>query len=217
MHVIEPSRVPFICGLDLGQTNDYSALVLLERVDTRGAWDPLYHCYRAQQTLHARLIHRFPLRTPYPDIASRVRDALWRPEVRGKANLVVDATGVGAPVVDLLRQQQTEASITPVIITSGDAETRPGSSYGVPKKDLVGAVALMMQNRGLAIPRRSRYAGTLINEMHDFRIRFHPGGHTTYGAWRERDHDDLVLATALACWKAYRLWPDFNSPQARMT
>jgi hypothetical protein len=26
--------------------------------------------------------------------------------------------------------------------------------------------------------------------------------HISYGHWRESDHDDLVLAAALACWKA---------------
>jgi hypothetical protein len=26
--------------------------------------------------------------------------------------------------------------------------------------------------------------------------------HDSYEAWREGDHDDLVLATALACWRA---------------
>ena len=29
--------------------------------------------------------------------------------------------------------------------------------------------------------------------------------HDTYGAWREGVHDDLVLATALACWYAERI------------
>lgn len=29
-------------------------------------------------------------------------------------------------------------------------------------------------------------------------------GHDSYEAWREGDHDDLVLAAALAAWKAHK-------------
>jgi hypothetical protein len=29
-------------------------------------------------------------------------------------------------------------------------------------------------------------------------------GHDSYEAWREGDHDDLVLAVALACWTGER-------------
>jgi len=32
-----------------------------------------------------------------------------------------------------------------------------------------------------------------------------PIWHVSYGAWREGTHDDLVLATALACWAGERL------------
>jgi hypothetical protein len=31
--------------------------------------------------------------------------------------------------------------------------------------------------------------------------------HDSYEHWRESDHDDLVLATALACWEAARPRP----------
>ena len=34
----------------------------------------------------------------------------------------------------------------------------------------------------------------------------------TYEAWREGDHDDTVLATALACWFAERMLPGIERP-----
>jgi hypothetical protein len=30
--------------------------------------------------------------------------------------------------------------------------------------------------------------------------------HDSYEAWREGDHDDLVLSVALACWAGERFW-----------
>jgi hypothetical protein len=41
----------------------------------------------------------------------------------------------------------------------------------------------------------------LLTELENFRVKINVNtGHETYEAWREREHDDLVLATALACW-----------------
>jgi hypothetical protein len=34
----------------------------------------------------------------------------------------------------------------------------------------------------------------------NFRVTISQSGHDSYDAWRERIHDDLVLATALAVW-----------------
>jgi len=37
--------------------------------------------------------------------------------------------------------------------------------------------------------------------MLNFRAKIDPAtAHDSYSAWREQDHDDLVLSVALACW-----------------
>ena len=46
-------------------------------------------------------------------------------------------------------------------------------------------------------------AGTLRAELENFRAKIGAAGHDSYGAgddWREGNHDDLVLAAALAVW-----------------
>ncbi len=40
----------------------------------------------------------------------------------------------------------------------------------------------------------------MIEELQNFRIKFTRAGNDTYEAWRESDHDDLVLAAAMAAW-----------------
>jgi hypothetical protein len=44
-------------------------------------------------------------------------------------------------------------------------------------------------------------AAALGRELLNFRAKVHlTTGNETYESWRERDHDDLVLSVALACW-----------------
>src|SRR5262249_30609404 len=45
-------------------------------------------------------------------------------------------------------------------------------------------------------------AETLVRELQDFRVEFTAAGHLTFNA-RSGKHDDLVLALAIAAWRAY--------------
>ena len=40
----------------------------------------------------------------------------------------------------------------------------------------------------------------MIEELQNFKVKFTRAGNDTYEAWRESDHDDLVLAAAMAAW-----------------
>ncbi len=75
----------------------------------------------------------------------------------------------------------------------------------MPKRDLVAAVQVLMQSERLKIARALAEAGTLRQELQNFRVKIDPKtAHDSYSHWREAEHDDLVLATALACW--FRQW-----------
>jgi hypothetical protein len=45
-------------------------------------------------------------------------------------------------------------------------------------------------------------AEILVRELLNFRVKISDLGHDTYNAWRESEHDDLVLAVAIAAWVA---------------
>ena len=113
----------------------------------------------AVSTYAVRDLRRWPLRTPYTRIVDDVSRLVGvdlpsgarRPDqspLRRPA-LVVDATGVGAAVVDLFRaarnRGQLQANLLAVLITAGNS-TSPGEyAMHVPKKGarlrLAGAVA----------------------------------------------------------------------------
>jgi hypothetical protein len=157
-------------------------------------------------------MERFELGTKYPHIVHAVRSMLLRAPFRrhlSRTRLLVDGTGVGRSVVE----QFYEGGIypIPVTITGGSTVTQeldedsPFDRYRVPKRDLAGVVQVLLQNGRLKIAKGLALTPTLKKELLNFRVKIDPKtAHDSYEAWREGDHDDLVLATALACWYAER-------------
>ncbi len=152
--------------------------------------------------LSLRHLERFELGTPYPRIVERVASMLATPPLFERPTaLLVDQTGVGQGVVDQF--VQVGLSPIPVWITGGDKVnySSDDGSFRVPKRDLVAAVQVLMQNERLKIARALPEAETLRQELQNFRIKIDPRtAHDSYSHWREGQHDDLVLATALAGW-----------------
>ncbi|NIR13669.1 MAG: hypothetical protein GWN86_06865 [Desulfobacterales bacterium] len=176
-------------GLDLGQSSDYTALVAVEMVEQEEADRPLYHL---------RHLQRFDLGTPYTTIVSQV-DRLFTNLAFDKKWLVVDTTGVGAPVVDLLKQ--VELTPIPVLITGGTTVNHEDGTFRVPKRDLVGILQSLFQTGRLKIAQGLPEVQKFVDELLDFQVKISTAtGRDTYGAWREGTHDDMVLAAAIACW-----------------
>jgi len=187
----------YLLGLDLGQAADYSALAIARRREERGV---------SSYTLP--WLERFPLGTSYPAIVAavvaRVRQLATQEPATPRV-LVVDATGVGRPVVDLLRQARPAARLVAVTITGGDAATHDGPQWRVPKRELVSTAQVFLQGRRLAIAAALPEAATLTRELLAFQVKISAEtAHDSYGAWREGAHDDLVLAVALALWAGER-------------
>src|SRR5262249_31270423 len=149
-----------------------------------------------------RHLERVALNTSYPEVAARVREIVTSDELTGRCTLVVDATGVGAPVVDLLRAARLGCLLVPVLITGGDRAALSDGVWKVPKRDLITGVQVMLQQERLSIAGDVPEGKRLVEEMMNMRVRVSAAGNETFGAWREGAHDDLVLAVALAVWRA---------------
>jgi hypothetical protein len=147
-----------------------------------------------------RHIQRWPLGTSYPAIVTDVLTML-RAEPLAGSKLVVDGTGVGRSVVDLLKP--LGGRMVPVTITAGSQITLPSETdeyWHVPKKDLVGVVQTLLQSRRLWFAAGLLEVETLTRELLNFRMKITAAANATFEAWREQAHDDLVLALALALW-----------------
>jgi hypothetical protein len=198
----------YFLGVDLGQSQDFTALAVMERAELTGEWDPVAFAYRKEVQLALRHLERVPLGTPYPEVVERIREVTEEKELRGRCQLVVDATGVGKPVVDALRRERLSCGMMPVMITAGSLERMDGGYHMVPKRDLISGLQLMLQRKELQIAKGMAGTETLVEEMMAMRVKISLAGNEQFGAWREGEHDDLVLAVALACWALRRTYPD---------
>lgn len=180
----------YYAGLDLGQRHDYTALVLIERTQSKPVQS--YAVRQADRTVQES----------YEDVADKIAAYVASERLAGCTELTVDETGVGNAVVDMFRRRGL--SFSGVSITSGNSVRQEGSSWFVPKRDLVATVDVLLDSGRLAIPPHLPEAAALTRELENFRYKITAAGNDTYGApdWRVNSHDDLVLAVALACWRA---------------
>jgi hypothetical protein len=156
----------------------------------------------ADSPVFLRHLMRYPLGTKYAEIVASVRSLLSREPFRRRmryTRLLADKTGVGAAVIDGFY----EKGVNPIGVTihGGSAVTEEVRGFRVPKRDLVASVQTLLQNGRLKIAPEMELASVLKSELLNFRVKINPAtAHDSYEHWREADHDDLVLAVALACW-----------------
>src|SRR5579883_2736062 len=137
----------WIVSADIGQAKDPTAIVALET---------------SASFLDLRHVERLPLGTSYPGIVQRLaglRDALPPPR-----DLVIDGTGVGRPVFDMLRA----AGVAPIAVSiMGKGETRLGEDglWRVAKMELVRALATVLESGHLRIAEGLPLGAVLMKEL----------------------------------------------------
>jgi hypothetical protein len=193
----------YLIGLDLGQSQDYSALCVVEGSGGAFAEPPTWE----QKRYAVRHLQRWALSTTYPAIVEDVRALYYRAPLAGQlVPLVVDATGVGRPVIDLFRASGLAA--IGVTLTGGIQENMgDGVNVTVPKRTVVSTLVACFQTERLKIASSLEAAPLLINELANFKLKVSlETGNEAYEAWRESSHDDLVLSVGIALWYAERCY-----------
>lgn len=220
----------FIIGVDLGQLQDYTAIAIVERVRPEGVTRRPAHLsildgplaiaeHSAESERLARLdeyhvvhLERAPLGTPYPAVVDRLGDLIADMPDQSITQLVLDGTGVGRPVVDLVRerladrfdksQSEVVESVTEIVFTGGIDVTREWGRYLVPKRDLIGTLDVLLQSGRLKIAQELPLAPALTEELGNVKRQVTPAGRDSYVPWREGVHDDLAYGLAVAVWWA---------------
>ncbi len=148
----------FVVGVDLGSVNDSTAISVVEvgkaSEITHGQtrFEPFPGEIKRETVLNytVRLLHRPRLGTDYPLVIRQVAAIMDElPPLRQSPILVMDATGLGAPVVQLARQQRLQP--IGVAITAGNNASLTGNNWGVPKALLVGELRLALHQRRLQV------------------------------------------------------------------
>jgi hypothetical protein len=191
----------YFAGLDLGQACEHTALAVLGKRQSHGRTE-----YAVPH------LQRWQPGTPYHGIATDVRRALATPELAG-CHLIIDRTGVGRAAASLF--EALTDSVRSVIVSAGHAVScGEDGSVHLPKKELVAVLQVLLQGRRLQVASRLPLAETLVREMESFKATLSPAGSGLDLSWREREHDDLVLAVAVAVWDAERTTVDDGEPMA---
>ena len=181
------TAMAFYLGLDLGQSRDYTALAALEaiRIPT-GQPSDQDDTDETPMRYELRHLERPERGTPYPVIVQRVKYLLETPQLANAEALVIDATGVGRAVLDMFRQAGLRVKIVPVTITAGNTASAHDGMYFVPKRDLVGVLEVLSQNRLLTMPSERKrtlpLVGILKAEMLNFKAKINTQGHDSYEA-----------------------------------
>jgi hypothetical protein len=199
--------VDYIVPIDIGQAADFTALGGLRRqpvptgktkehYSTSGS--ELSREYEDSFTLG--YAHRFPLHTPYPDVIHNLVQICGR--IPGTYQVVADATGVGRPVVDMMRS--AGLPVIGVIITAGAGAAHQDQETGywkVPKRELVTRAQAYMQSGKLKISTRLKLSDVIVKEMLAFKMKISTQtGNISFEAWRDSAHDDLVLMLCMGVW-----------------
>lgn len=185
----------FFVGLDLGQAQDYTALSVIEQ-----RWNEVARRYEYD----LRYLDR-ARGEPYPSVVKKVSAMMNSKSIVGiePPRLILDKTGVGAPVADMFRV----GPISPVeiTITGGISPSAVPRGFHVPKRDLVFSLIGVFQSGRFRIADSLPLGKELIDELLNFKVKIDPKtAHDSYESWRESIHDDMVLSAAMSTWYAER-------------
>lgn len=147
-------------GVDIGQKRDPTAIAVAE-IDRRPISPD-----RTDAHYRVRHLDRLALGTPYPEVAREVARITAR--VRNHAGesptVFVDATGVGQPVLDLVRAEGVTSRLDGVCFTHGDRRTEDGRTISLGKAYLVSRLQTLLQSGRIHLPRTAE-AEALADEL----------------------------------------------------
>ena len=185
-----------IIGLEISQSRRHGAICVTQ-LQQRGP--------RRLEERHwvVRHLERLAIGTSYPAISERLSVIAHSAHHQGgrRPELIVNVTGIGMPVISLLRSSVSEPRrIIPVFFNQGDRRKEEGDardpSVTLGKAYLVSGLQTALQAGRLHLPRNEE-CRVLAQELMSYQIEVQPDANERYGAFRVGTRDDLVTALGL--------------------
>ncbi len=179
-------RQTYFIGYDPAKDVDSAAIVIVEELNGKLT-------IRSLKLLQRR---------DYPSQVDYIYSILRRQTFR-QANtyLILDSTGVGKAVEDLLRNKGI--SCIAATITAGQRSVKVDNyHYRVPKIVLVRQLLLSLQTGELIISRNHKLTPQLLDQLSGFKAKINRVGNVRFEAGDKDTHDDLVSALSLVAWYA---------------
>lgn len=214
-----------VFAVDFGQRSDYTALTINQITTTPNDMREMAKDAMVQWRPKHELvdIRRWDLMTPYPQIVRDLRRMYDDPRITNyEKHLIIDVTGVGVAVNDTMREHKFEP--TCIYITSGhswhvERVRGLGVQFNVPKRELCYKVAVIFDDGRIDICSELPLAKAMRDELLNFKVKITSSGNDTYEAWREGDHDDIVLSYAVGAWWVESVYipPSLTQPDDSIT
>lgn len=215
---------PVNIGVDVGKQHDPSAIVVSEAIQrvmldrstgqqkvkhvafsiVDGEYFEGYDIPLLETVYISRYMKRLALGLPYPEQAEEIaRIATSGTFAKRTVRVLIDVTGVGRPVFDMIYQiiyQNDEALanvlVKPITFTHGDRYNEETGLLG--KAYLVSRLQALGQTGCAQLPPGNPLAEPTRKEMMDYEIRIDEDGNDRYGAFKTGAHDDIVTAWGLS-------------------
>jgi hypothetical protein len=205
-----------IIGVDLGRVYDAAAIVVIEdklvqrpttaqpitrKIKPMDAPSMLTRIYGAIEV--GRMVG-----VSYTEIAMRIATLVEHPRISRPYSLVLDTTGVGIAIWDMLCAPPYRLSPVGITSTAGKAVTESMSGYNVPKVDLMTNLEILLDQERFSWAAGMEDAETYREQMDHMKIELKKKKET-FGADDDRIHDDYPSATAVALWFAEKILPPY--------
>jgi len=211
----------YICSVDLAKKRDYTTIQIYKQ-----SMDFIKHPLETRRpdvaVAFLDLVYQVKMQAVrYTEQSKIIRDLLNRVKLLENTQLLVDGTGVGEPVIDIMR----EDGMTPIaIVFTGGESVNPvyaefdslfgkksGSIRGiqvlkeicVPKNDLVHAGVLVMEQGRLRLARNLAHEEDFKRQLTAFKGKVNEKTkRVKYENENNNIHDDFVVTYLMASWWA---------------
>lgn len=187
-----------IMSIDIGESTDHTAISIIYPVYTDHGME-----------YHVKHIERLPLKIKYGRIMQRIKDI--SAENHHAMTIVIDQTGVGKPVVDLIEADLSKLGVEVIGVTITKGYNING--WNIPKKYLISSLKAGLQTKKVKIARNLIEPEILEitkNELLNYRedTKKLPAEDALYDNWRNGEHDDIVLSLSIGIFAASMLYPE---------
>lgn len=190
----------FLLGCDLAKTMDYTSFAVIEMIYSDQLKDFKYNLVALDRIKGVE----------YPTITELIINTVQKLDSIGKGNatdgphLCMDASGLGAPIRDYLKQYAIFGGgmhgkkIYPVVFTGGSsARLDPVTqNYNISKSIIIGNFQGLMQSKRFAYAKNLAALPQLEKEIASFKYHLTSSGHASFDA-ESGSHDDLICAICI--------------------
>jgi hypothetical protein len=191
-----------LIGVDLGQMQSFAAVAALSRTPVIGPDGQVARTSTGAPIHSYNLmgLRKHPLGTSYTRVVDHLVEQVQRPEMGPRPRVVLDGTGVGVPVCELVRtalKPSPSIEVWSIAITSGTSVTEVGfRRVHAAKVEIVSVLRAVLESDLLRIPPQLEFTADLRRELADLRVKITDASNEVFGAG-PGSFDDLVRAAAL--------------------